>query len=190
MTRFLAALALVGLAACDGGPSATPSPSPSPSATDTSTGEPSPTASPDAATVAFAASLEGTYAGRWSNTTFGSTGPARATITFDETESVLTIVFDVDGGVFGGNDPPAHTIEATVADRAISFAVTSDQFGLVTGSIEIDGRVEASLLDVPDDRVEEVQVAGTFAPSGADLTYTVSFADDSQAAGTLELDRA
>lgn len=169
----VAGIGAVVLASCGGATSTSPTPRPStPAATALATS--TPTANPSDAYPVVAA-LQGHLAGRWTNTTFGSTG----TITWDVTPNpamrTVAIVVTLTGRVLGGSaPPPEHDLLTHLAQGVISGR--SAAFGSVNGTITPDGRIHMTLTNLPVPSIASVDITGNINGSTTvSLTYTVTF---------------
>ncbi len=126
------------------------------------------------------AGLGGHYEGGWLNQTFGSTGAGRIDITLSGSD--VSVVFDMDGHVFGQVDPPPITLLGTLSGGAMTFASSGlGVFGDLEGSIlESDGSFVFLLDTIPGDFITRVDVSGTIFPDGSgnpviSLDYSVLF---------------
>ena len=191
----IALLMAAGLVAgCGGGTAATNAPPPAAS----------PTAAPatPAATVAASTAasenpyaivdqFEGTYAGSWTNTTYGSTGPAQVQVRVQHTAGTIEIRMTLGGNVFGQPAPAPETITATFTPgQPLSF--TSTTFGPTTLAFDVSTMtVTFTSNDVPSARVKTfVATAKITDPKTIQLTYDVTFRDSTPAAhGTATLTR-
>lgn len=124
---------------------------------------------------ALVTDIAGLYLGSWNNLTFGSSGAASIEIAFSG--SAATITIDMDGGVFGGFDPPAIPMSGTVSgDDLVINAVGIPIFGTVTGSvIGATGAFDFTLSDVPGGFITNVSATGTISNGVLDLDYSVLF---------------
>lgn len=119
---------------------------------------------PSGALALALADLGGHYEGGWLNQTFGSTGAASIDITIAGSD--VSVVFDMDGFVFGQIDPPAIAMAGTIAGDVMSFASTGlGLFGDVAGSIQgSDGSLVFLLDTIPGEFISKVDVEGSIAP--------------------------
>jgi hypothetical protein len=187
-----AAAAALSLAACGGGtatqaPAATSTPAPTQAAATSAASAAAATTNPMAAVDQFA----GTYKGTWTNTTFGSTGPAEVQVTVDDAKGTIELKMTLGGNVFGQPSPAPETLTATITPgQPISF--TSKTFGPTT--ISFDPATMALTFtsnDVPSMRVKTFVATATIAdPKTIELAYTVGFRDSTpDAKGTAHLTR-
>lgn len=184
----------LALAGCGGDDTTTDPPSETDAAT-SSPSEASPSESmsesmsePESTGVDTAA-LTGSYAGSWTNTTFGSTGATTVDVAFPE-DGVVEVTIDLDGGVFGENDPDAFTFGGSFADDGATIDATSDLLGDFTFTIGADGSFRIDAPDVPSTRIASMTVSGTFTQTGGQGTYEVAFPDGGGSAeGTFTITR-
>lgn len=117
-----------------------------------------------------------TYVGSWVNTTFGSSGAA--TIVLDLAGTDLTVIFDLDGPVFGGFDPPALTVTGTFDTTSGGTISASDHpvFGDVSATVSPTGFVSGMATDVPDPFIVSASFMGPVTPAGLIIDYEVFFA--------------
>lgn len=127
----------------------------------------------------------GTWTGTWTNTTFSSTGAVTVTVT--ENMGVFTLMFDMDGNVFGGSNPAAETFTATIdTNRATLNAVTSTTYGSLTGTLNGNGTLSASGTAIPGS-VDRFTLTGTWNATTITANVTISFDAGGSANGTATL---
>lgn len=177
----LAALALLLLAACGGQPSAkhaapTPTPTPSPS--------------PSIDIGALAAAFAGTYAGSWTNKTFGSTGSVNAVVAFDRATETVSATITIGGNVFGGPPPAPETFSGKLGDLgSLGFSGHSPTFGDFT----ITSTGPAFVMkaeNVPGGRVDHFEADGLITGTTINCTYKVFLKDGTTADGVCSLARS
>ncbi len=119
--------------------------------------------------------IAGSYAGSWTNLTFGSTGPAQIDISFDGASAEIR--FDMGGPVFGGFDPPPVTMLGTVVgDSLVINAFGVSIFGDISGSVDgSDGSFSFLITNIPGGFISEVTAEGAIANGTLDLDYTILF---------------
>jgi len=130
----------------------------------------------------------GTYAGTWTNTTFGSTGAATATVAFNG--DMVSVTIDLDGGVFGEADPEAFTFEGAFTADGASISGTSDLLGAFTFTIDAAGSFAIDAPEVPSERIGAFNAAGVFGGGSLSGTYSVTFPEGGGAEGTFEATKA
>lgn len=86
----------------------------------------------------------GSWTGSWNNTTFGSTGASKATVTTDEATKKVTFKLDLDGNVFGGVNPPEETFTGTYDDAQFTVSGSSATFGMLSLTVKKDGTITGS----------------------------------------------
>ena len=138
-------------------------------------------------TPAVAAGFAGSWSGSWTNTTFGSTGPAAATITADTINQTVTVVLDLGGGVFGGGDPAPVTFTIPYTAAGGSFTSTSPAYGTITATISPTGAITATLAGVPSGGITGVTFTGTITPTTLSGTALITFTGGGTATSTLTL---
>jgi hypothetical protein len=119
--------------------------------------------------------LAGRYVGAWTNTTFGSTG--KAVIEIQITGTNATLLFDMDGYVFGSMDPPLITMPGTVIGEVILIDNKGvGMFGDIKGSVDaVQKTLTATLTNIPGGRIQSVTNVGTIDGGVIALDYTVHF---------------
>jgi hypothetical protein len=119
--------------------------------------------------------LAGRYVGAWTNTTFGSTGKAVIEIQIAGTNA--TLLFDMDGYVFGTVDPPLISMPGTVDGDAILIDNHGvGMFGDIKGRIDALQRTfSATLTNIPGGSIQAVTTLGTIQGGVISLNYTVHF---------------
>jgi hypothetical protein len=191
---MVAAAVIALVAACGGGSTTS-----APAATSTATQAAAATATQAAATQGAASTnpfavvdqFEGTYSGTWTNTTFGSTGPASVQVRVRHAESAVEITLTLGGNVFGQPSPAPETLSATItAGQPLSF--TSKTFGPTTVTFDAATmKLTFTSNDVPSARVKTFVATATITdPKTIDLAYDVTFRDATPAAkGMAKLTR-
>jgi hypothetical protein len=117
----------------------------------------------------------GHYEGAWTNLTFGSTG--KAVIDIQVTGTNATLIFDMDGYVFGYIDPPLISMPGTVTGSSIyidnkGVGIFGDIKGLVDGAM---GTFSVTLTNIPGNSIQHISVIGTIQGGRLSLDYTVDF---------------
>lgn len=135
------------------------------------------------------ASFVGSWVGTWSNTTFGSVGPAAWTILIDESTNMVTLTTDLDGNVFGAVDPLPERYVAELGPGGVTFTAMSATFGDFTLTINSDGTMTGTGVNVPTPGVDGFAFTGTITPTQINLNYTVSFTGGGGAAGLLQVNK-
>lgn len=153
--------------------------------TEEMTAEPTESVAPTQAAGADFSAAAGSYAGTWTNTTFGSNGAATFDIAIEGETFSATI--DLAGGVFGEGDPDPFTIEGSVTADGGSATGTSDLLGGYTFSATADGSFTLEAGDVPSARIATFSASGTIEGGAISGTYSVTFEDGGGAEGTFEL---
>ncbi len=135
------------------------------------------------------AAFVGSWVGTWSNTTFGSVGAAAWTITIDESTGMVTLTTDLDGTVFGATDPLPERYVAQLGPSGVTFTAMSATFGDFTLTINPDGTMTGTGLNVPAAGIDEFTFTGTITPTQINLNYTVSFTGGGTAVGLLQVNK-
>lgn len=160
-----------------------PTSTPEPAAEPTATPEPTPTPS---AYDTFKA-VAGEWTGSWTNTTFGSTGSAGATITINP-DGTASYVLDLGGLVFGLIDPPPKEFAGTYDSSGATFQVQDDDlFGDVTITVSADGAISFGGTDVPVPGIDSVSAEGTITAQAVEMSYTVTFSGGGTAEGVMSM---
>lgn len=123
-----------------------------------------------------------TVAGTWTNVTFGSTGDVTAAITFNATTNIATIVFDIDGSVYGGADPAAETFTLDMTDFINNGTATLTATSAVYGDISVTltfytdntGIFSGTATNEPTGQVTNATFSGTFSVSGSSVSFTIN----------------
>src|SRR5690606_25859664 len=130
---------------------------------------------------------DGRYVGAFSNTTFGTQGPAILELRIDPATAEIKIDAEFDGDLFGGGAKEVRKISGTVAIGDPNAAVTTqtEKFGPVTGRIDETLALVLTAEDVPDPKVKSFTLTGRLRAdnTGFDATYTVVFEDGTTAEG-------
>ena len=129
----------------------------------------------------------GEWSGEWRNTTFGSTGAARASTTA-EPDGSATFTVDLDGFVFGALDPDPMTYIGTYTADGATFETPDDPlFGDLTIIVTRDGEITIQGELVPIDGIASLFATGTITADEVSLNYTVAFSGGGEAVGELVL---
>lgn len=140
--------------------------------------------------------LAGTWSGAWTNTTFGSTGPAALKI--GATGDKLTFSLDLGGGVFGCSDPAGESTPAIGkgsgpnAWNAGGFTIKGASKALGTVSIaysDAKRSLTGSGKNPPCRAGLTWKVAGSFTASAFKGTIAIALPDGTRATSTLALRR-
>jgi len=123
-----------------------------------------------------------TAAGTWTNNTYGSTGDVMATASFDAATNFATLVYDIDGGVYGGADPAAEifTVDLSgfITNGTTELNVTSATYGDVSLTITFftnnTGLFTGTAINEPSGNVTNAQFSGSFETSGGSVTLVLN----------------
>lgn len=123
-------------------------------------------------------------AGTWTNTTFGSTGAVTANAAFDSTTNIVTVIFDIDGNVYGGADPAPETFSLDMTDfinngtgtLAFNSAIYGDVSATLTFYTDNTGTFSGTATNAPSASVTSASFSGTFEISGSAVSFTISTA--------------
>jgi hypothetical protein len=122
-----------------------------------------------------------TISGTWTNTTYGSTGDVTANVVFDTTTNVVTVIFDIDGNVYGGTDPAPETFTLNmtdfIRDGTATLTFTSAVYGDVSGTLTFytdnTGIFSGTATNAPNAAVTNASFSGTFEISGAAVSFAI-----------------
>lgn len=125
------------------------------------------------ASIASAQLDLGLYEGQWDNTTFGSSGAASMLI-----ESLggadISITIDLDGFVFGGDDPDPFVITGSVGPTGFTpDPFMSDGFGTMSGGVDENGNVSIDLTDAAGGAFSLVTLRGTAMNDAFEIDYSI-----------------
>ncbi|TMC13198.1 MAG: hypothetical protein E6J29_07205 [Chloroflexi bacterium] len=177
----LTALSCLLLAACGGHPAARHA---------VSTPTPTPSSSPSIDIGALAAAFAGTYAGSWTNNTFGSGGSVTAVVGFDRATETVTATITVGGNVFGGPPPPPETFSGKLGNLgSLGFTGHSPTFGDFTVT-STGPTFVMKAQNVPGGRVDHFEADGLLTGTAINCTYKLFLKDGTTADGVCSLARA
>ena len=144
------------------------------------------------ATAAFnALQYVGTYAGNWTNTTFGSTGTATATVTVNTAASTASVNVVATGMVLGTPGGVTTLQNGSFANTGASLTnVVIPVMGTVSSTIDASGNITAGATNIPNAAISRWTATGTLTATQLRMTYTVTFADASTAVGTIALNHS
>ncbi|MBI2828358.1 MAG: carboxypeptidase regulatory-like domain-containing protein [Acidobacteria bacterium] len=140
-------------------------------------------------TSAQEAGAAGSWTGRWTNNTFGSSGTMTMTLAANTIAQTMQMTLDVNGSVFGGSDPAAETTSGAYTPEGATVTKTSLVFGNVTFTISSTGQITGNGTNVPSATVSRIDFTGTATPSTMNLNYTVTFRAGGTATGVATLTR-
>lgn len=139
--------------------------------------------------VALAQQYDGRYVGTWTNTTFGSTGPASLELRIDPTAGTATVDSEFEGDLFGNGSKEPRRITGTVQLGDPSAVVTTQTkaFGAVTGRLDESLAIVLTAPDVPEANVRSFELTGRLRSdnTGFDATFTIVHRDGSTSSGTV-----
>lgn len=123
-----------------------------------------------------------TVAGTWTNNTFSTTGDVSATIVFDTVTNVATVVYDIDGSVYGGADPAAETFTLNMTDFISNGTAALTATSAVYGDISVTlafyndntGTFSGTAANEPSGQVTNASFSGTFSMSGSNVSFTIN----------------
>jgi hypothetical protein len=133
----------------------------------------------------------GLYEGGWENTTFGSSGGASMLIEHLGGADIQ-ITVDLDGFVFGGEDPDPFVITGTVGPTGfVADAFDDPEFGTMSGGVDENGVVAIDLANAAQGFFSLVTLRGTAIDDSINLDYEIftPASGDPFAVGVLNLDR-
>ena len=140
-------------------------------------------------TPSLAASGAGNWSGSWKNTTFGTTGGMTMQLSVDTIAQTMQLLLDVNGGVFGGGDPPSETFTGAYSEAGTTLTRTSALLGTVTATVTPTGQLSGSATSIPTPGISRVDFSGTVAARSIAIAYTVAFTAGGTAVGTATLTR-
>jgi hypothetical protein len=129
----------------------------------------------------------GTYGGAWNNTTFATTGTGSAIITVSG--STVSMTASATGSVLGSGSVAATTRSAVYTPTGASFTGNVPPMGDITGTIDVNGKISASGVNVPNATIARWDASGTITPTAISMSFKVTFTSGSTAVGTIDLRR-
>ncbi|MGI8785673.1 MAG: hypothetical protein ACR2L2_18730 [Acidobacteriota bacterium] len=140
-------------------------------------------------TLYGAPTLAGNYTGQWNNLRFGSSGSMTTNIVVDTNNLTGSFTLDLNGSVFGGNDPPPETYNGTYGVSGVNLSSNSPLFGIRTLTIKPDGTLTMRAYDVPNPNITFFTMDGEFTGTRFVGTFLIGFPDLSTASGTFFLNK-
>lgn len=135
------------------------------------------------------APFAGTYAGTWTNTTFGSVGTGTAVITVNTGNNTATVTASATGNVLGGG-PAAPPLQNGAYDgNGAQFNGSVPPMGTINATIVPPGTITATGTNVPNASIVSWTANGTITASAINLNFTVNFTAGAPAVGTINLVR-
>jgi hypothetical protein len=131
--------------------------------------------------------FEGFWRGTWFNNTFQSTDSAFITIDVNEPTSTIQIIMDLEGNVFGGNNPEAATMNGNYDNNGFSVSGNSPSYGDLFFSGTAGGSMTGRIPDVPSAFVDSTTLSGNYNRDSIDLVYLVFFNGVQFADGVLKV---
>ena len=197
LTRWLTfpiAASLLAFAACgdDDGNGAPVTPAATDVTVDMPTGEPSDGDGGSPFDLLFP--LTGEWSGAWNNDTFGSSAPITIRIAVNG-DGTASFAFDLpaadSGSPFGLIAIGRPAFDGTYDENGLSVMLRGDGlFGDMNVSISLQGDLVAEATMTGVLSISGLSVRGSFDGDGMDITYTVTFADGSDATGSATLTRS
>lgn len=139
--------------------------------------------------VALAQQYDGRYVGTWTNSTFGTTGPAALELRIDPVAGTATVDSDFEGDLFGNGSAQPRRITGTVTlgDPAAVVTTRTKAFGPVTGRLDESLAVILTASDVPEAKVQSFELIGRLRSdnTGFDATFSIVHRDGSTSVGTV-----
>ena len=136
------------------------------------------------------APFAGTYAGTWTNTTFGSVGTGTAVITVNTANNTATVTATATGNVLGsggGATPPVQNGGYNI--NGAQFTGNVAPMGTINASILPPGNITAVGSNVPNGSITGWTATGTIDGTTIQLNFTVTFTAGPPAVGTITLTR-
>ena len=132
--------------------------------------------------TSFTGSNSVTVSGTWTNEYYGSTGDVSVNISFNPSTNVVTIIWDIDGNVYGGADPDPETFTIDMTDLinngTATLTATSTTYGDISMRMRYNtdgtGAFAGSVVNEPTQAVTNASFSGTFVLSGGTVTFTVA----------------
>ena len=133
--------------------------------------------------------LAGVWTGSWYNTTFGSSGAAKLTLSYTPATETLQATVDLDGNVFGGSNPPPATFTAALGGSGFVFTGSAASYGQVSTTIDTHGIITGTLTAVPTGGISSVDLRGSVVSGVMGVQYTIHFTPSGTAAGFIVLNK-
>jgi hypothetical protein len=123
-----------------------------------------------------------TISGTWINETFGSTGQVTVNIAFDSNTNAATVLWNIDGNVYGGGDPDPETFVLDMTDfinnGTATLSATSTTYGDVTGTMTFysdgTGTFEGFAENEPTGKVTNAKFSGSFEINAGAVTFILN----------------
>ncbi len=143
-----------------------------------------------AAAFLNAAQYVGTYSGTWTNTTFMSTGGGNVIISIDQATSTATVTASATGSVLGtpGGVAPGAKV-GPYASTGAAYTGTIPVMGDVTATIDVNGNIVASGVNIPNAAITRWDANGTITATQIHLNFTVTFTAGPPAIGSITLNK-
>jgi adhesin/invasin len=130
----------------------------------------------------------GTWTGTWINNTFASTGGNTVTITADTVAKTVTVAFSTSGPALGNPGGVALQSRMTTYDETgFTVTVTLNTYGTTTLTVNGEGQITASGVNIPDPAFVRWDATGTLTATQIVLDWTITFAGGSTASGRTTL---
>ncbi len=140
---------------------------------------------PPAGQSLTAVQMQGSWSGRWTNTTFGSTGAATASVSTNETAKTVQFTLTLQGGVFGGSQQTPDSFTGTYDADKYTVTGTSATFGNLTLTVTKAGVVTGT--GTPSRGAFSFTGAAT--PTTITVNYTIRQTSGSDITGTFVLSK-
>ena len=111
-------------------------------------------------------------------------------LTSNSANMTAEMILDLDGNVFGGTDPDAMVLPGTYTATEFTVSAQTDLFGLFTLTVDDQGDITGTGVNVPSEGIDNFEFTGTSSPTEMNMNYTINFSQawgGGQAFGVLNL---
>lgn len=131
-------------------------------------------------------SLVGNYSGTWTNTTFGSSGDAFLEVSFNQSNSSMQFILDLDGFVGGLPDPDPRTLNGTYNSNGATIDSLGTEGDLLL-TWDADATIQYVITNISTYGFETQGGTGIGTGDVIMLDYFVEFSTGDSAFGTVEM---
>ncbi|MGB5895420.1 MAG: T9SS type A sorting domain-containing protein [Ignavibacteriaceae bacterium] len=131
-------------------------------------------------------SLVGDYAGIWTNTTFSSSGDASLEVSFNQSNSSMQFILDLDGFVGGLPDPDPRTLNGTYNSTGAAIDSSGSEGDLIL-TWDADAIIKYDVTNITTPGFATQGGTGIGTGDVIMLDYYVEFSFGDSAFGTVEM---
>ena len=115
----------------------------------------------------------GNWSGNWINTASQNAGPGTMVIDVNTVAQTILFTIDLDGLVFGIQNPPAISFTGAYTAAGVSVNVPTP-FGTINATIAAGGQISGNVVAAPGLPITRIDFTGTATPAGITINFTLT----------------